>query len=74
MIYQDRTFDKIVTKHKPKILNLLNNFKESNTSGKQSSFNGMGTYNLGLLFYGPPGTGKTSFIKAICNYLRREGD
>ena len=72
MIYQDRTFDKIVTKHKPKILNLLNNFKESNTSGKQSSFNGMGTYNLGLLFYGPPGTGKTSFIKTICNYLRRD--
>lgn len=72
MIYQDRTFDKIITKHKSKILNLLNNFKNANTQGKQSNFNGMGTYNLGLLFYGPPGTGKTSFIKATCNYLQRD--
>lgn len=72
IIYQDRTFDKIVTKHKTKIMNLLNNFKESNTHGGQSKFGGLGTYNMGIIFYGPPGTGKTSMIKAICNYLRRD--
>lgn len=71
-IYKDRKFDKIVSRHKQKIINLLDNLVESNNPGSQSNFGGLGTYNLGIMFYGPPGTGKTSFIKAICNYLQRD--
>jgi AAA+ superfamily predicted ATPase len=71
-IYPDRTFDKLVTRHKKAILNMLDNFLAANKPDGKSAFNGMGTYNLGILFYGPPGTGKTSFIKAICNYVHRD--
>ena len=68
----DRTFDKIVTKHKLHILNLLDEFIKANLTDGKSKFNGLGTYNLGMLFYGPPGTGKTSLVKAICNYTQRD--
>jgi AAA+ superfamily predicted ATPase len=70
-IYQDRTFDSIVSKHKPQILRHLTCFQ--NTNKGKSMFNGFGSYNLGIIIYGEPGTGKTSFIKAICNYLGRNG-
>lgn len=72
IIYKDRCFDKIVTKHKNNIINSLNSFIESNQIGGKSKFNGLSNYNLGFLFHGPPGTGKTSIIKAICNYLDRD--
>ena len=71
VLFPDRTFDKIVSKHKKKIINILDAFKYANTGGV-SKFNGLGTYNLGFMFHGPPGTGKTSMIKAICNYLSRD--
>lgn len=70
-IYQDRTFDLIVTKYKNKIISMLEDFKRANKIGR-SPFNGQGTYNVGFMLYGKPGTGKTSIIKAICNYLGRD--
>ena len=70
-LFSDRTFDKIVSKNKKKIINILNSFKHANAGGV-SKFNGLGTYNLGFMFHGPPGTGETSMIKAICNYLSRD--
>lgn len=70
-LFKDRTFDKLVSKHKNRIIRMLDMFKSANDDGL-SRFNGLGTYNLGFMFYGPPGTGKTSMIKAICNYLERD--
>ena len=70
-IYKDRTFDKIITKHKSKIINTLNHFRTANYLDGISKYNGLGTYNVGILLYGPPGTGKTSIIKAVSNYLKR---
>ena len=70
-IYTDRCFDQIISKHKSKLINYLNNFQHAMETGK-SKFNGMGSYNLGIMLYGVPGTGKTSVIKAVCNYLQRD--
>lgn len=70
-VYQDRTFDSFVSRHKPTIINALDDFQLA-MEGK-SAFNGFGTYNLGFMLYGAPGTGKTSVIKAVCNYLQRDG-
>ena len=70
-IFPDRTFDTIVSKYKTPLLKHISNFQNSN-KGK-SAFNGFGSYNFGMLIYGEPGTGKTSFIKAICNLLGRNG-
>jgi hypothetical protein len=68
-LYRDRSLDKFVSRHKPKILALLENFVRANKA--TSDFNGFGTYNLGFMLHGRPGTGKTHLIKAICNYLGR---
>jgi len=70
-IYPDRSFDKIVSKYKPTLLSHLKGFQDAN-NGK-TMFNGFGNYNLGIMVYGLPGTGKTSVMKAICNYLGRDG-
>lgn len=70
-IYPDRSFDNIVSKYKIPLLKHLKQFEEVN-NGKPS-FNGFGSYNLGIMIYGLPGTGKTSFMKAICNHLKRNG-
>jgi hypothetical protein len=70
-IYPDRSFDNIVSKYKTPLLAHLEQFQNTN-SGK-ALFNGFGSYNLGVMIYGLPGTGKTSFMKAICNHLKRDG-
>jgi len=70
LIFPDRTLDMFVSRHKPMILNALQDFQKALDTGK-SSFNGFGTYNLGFMLHGAPGTGKTSLIKAICNYTGR---
>jgi ATP-dependent 26S proteasome regulatory subunit len=71
VIYPDRTIDKFVSRYKGDILQLMENFKEANEK-KVSLFEGFGTYNLGIIMQGDPGTGKTAFIKAVCNYFRRD--
>lgn len=68
--FPDRKMCDVITKHKPKIMSLINNFKKAEIT-KRSEFNGYGSYNLGFIFYGLPGTGKTLMMKAICNELKR---
>jgi len=70
VIHTDRSFDNLVTKHKPLILHALEDLKKSLNSVSQ--FGGFGSYNLGIMLHGLPGTGKTSIIKAVCNYLQRD--
>lgn len=70
-IYPDRSFDNIVSKYKAPLLAHLKQFQDANNG--RNLFNGFGSYNLGVMVYGLPGTGKTSFMKAICNHLNRDG-
>jgi SpoVK/Ycf46/Vps4 family AAA+-type ATPase len=70
-IYPDRIFDNIVSKYKKPVLAHLKQFSDANNS--KSTFNGFGSYNLGIMIYGLPGTGKTSFMKALCNHVGRDG-
>lgn len=70
LIYPDRSFDLYVSRHKQLIINALDAMTDALETGK-SMFNGIGTYNLGIMCHGVPGTGKTMLVKAICNYLGR---
>lgn len=72
-IYENRTFSQIVSHHKSTVISYLDDFMEANKTGV-SKFNGLGSYNLGIILHGAPGTGKTAMIKAICNYLGRNGE
>lgn len=72
VLYRDRCMDKFVSRHKPRIKNLLDGFVKANKQG--SDYGGFGTYNLGFMLHGKPGTGKTFLIKAICNYLGRNAE
>lgn len=62
-----RTFDTLVFNKKNEILNTLESFNKN--------LNYDNCYiqkNLGFIVYGVPGSGKTSFIKALCNYFKRD--
>jgi hypothetical protein len=65
-INKHKTFENMVLHNKQNIQNILDEFKN-----KQNSQNPYDIKNLGYLLYGPPGTGKTNFIKAVCNYLKK---
>jgi AAA+ superfamily predicted ATPase len=67
-LYADRTFDNYISKHKPRLLNILKNFVNKNTYKNCGSY---GSYNLGIMLHGNPGTGKTLLMKVVANYLKR---
>lgn len=70
-IYSNRNFNNFISRHKPTILNLLDNFVNVN---KDTFDDGRyyGTYNFGMILHGVKGTGKTAVIKAVANYLNRD--
>lgn len=70
-IFPDKTFNVFISKHKSILLPMIDTFIKTSETGK-STFNGFGTYNLGILLCGPPGSGKTTFIKALSNYVKRD--
>lgn len=70
VLFVDRSFDRFISRHKRMIINMMDAFINTQKKGI-SRFNGMGTYNLGIMLRGVPGTGKTLLIKSICNYIGR---
>lgn len=72
VLFEDRTISRLITRHKPLIMRYLEDFQKANAKGGKSSFNGFGTYNLGLMLYGDYGTGKTELIRALAHYFQRD--
>jgi len=68
-IFEDRTMDLFVSRHKKEILAAVDNFIAINAGKK--NLGGYGSYNLGFMLHGEPGTGKTLLIKALSNYLKK---
>jgi len=67
-INPERTFDNMVFKDKPMLIQHLEEFKNNMMS--KSIFV---PKNIGILLYGKGGVGKTSTVKALCNYFKKPG-
>lgn len=67
-INPNRIFKNIYFDEKPKLLSILEKFKEKKMYPEDLSIDNK----LGILLHGPPGTGKTGCISAIANYLGRK--
>ena len=66
-VNQKKTFDTIFFDEKPKLLHIVDKFKQGIMYPPSLPIDNK----LGILLHGPPGTGKTGCITALANYLDR---